>query len=236
MLGNPNTRDAFDIQESINKINQGYIIINILSLSGATYLFQQVCQKTKGKFDVALNEHDFKLKLMVAAALLRATRRLLIEFQKSFHEYPVHRFFSSARFQRRSSPLLQYKPIDVVSNKSRKLAYECTRCKAFSSEMPSLCGVCKTPLISSMQIARSKQEKIDKLITKQFPRAMEEAPKDLQSPRSKKTMDMEGIPKARKGSVANPKIVCTACDSDIVKMNEDDYFAECSDCGSNFCR
>lgn len=69
LLNNPNTRDAFDIQESINKINQGYIIINMLSMNGSTYLFQQICQKTKGKFEVALNEHDFKQKLMVDKGL-----------------------------------------------------------------------------------------------------------------------------------------------------------------------
>lgn len=65
LLGSSNTRDAYDIQESIKKINQSYIIINMLSLSGLTYVFQDICKKTKGKFEVALNEHDFKQKLMV---------------------------------------------------------------------------------------------------------------------------------------------------------------------------
>lgn len=65
LLNSPNTRDSHDLQESIAKINQGYIIINMISLSSTTYVFQQICQKTKGKFEVALNEHDFKQKLMV---------------------------------------------------------------------------------------------------------------------------------------------------------------------------
>lgn len=65
LLGSSNTRDAYDIQESIKKINQSYIIINMLSLSGLTYVFQDICKKTKGKFEVAVNEHDFKQKLMV---------------------------------------------------------------------------------------------------------------------------------------------------------------------------
>lgn len=65
ILGTPNTRDAYNIQDSVAKINQGYIIINMLSLNGLTYMFQQICQKTRGKYEVAMNEHDFKQKLMV---------------------------------------------------------------------------------------------------------------------------------------------------------------------------
>lgn len=68
LLNSPNTRDAFDLQESISKINQGFIIVNMLSLSSVTWVFQQICSKTKGKFEVALNEHDFKQKLMVRRA------------------------------------------------------------------------------------------------------------------------------------------------------------------------
>ena len=82
LLNTPNTRDAFNLNDSINKINQGYIIINMLSLNGLTYVFQQICQKTRGKFEVGLNEHDFKQKLMVKSIYRRRTLRLWKEFKK----------------------------------------------------------------------------------------------------------------------------------------------------------
>lgn len=90
LLNSPNTRDAFDIQESVNKINQGYIIINMLSLTGSTYLFQQICQKTRGKFEVALNEHDFKQKLMV----IHTNRGLHITNGQSAGEVDEHSIHS----------------------------------------------------------------------------------------------------------------------------------------------
>ena len=76
ILASSNSRDAFDIFESINRINQSYIIINMISLISAPYIFQQICQKTRGKFEVALNEHDFKVKLMVYSGNDRGTHHL----------------------------------------------------------------------------------------------------------------------------------------------------------------
>jgi Ssl1-like len=66
ITGSSNTRDTNNIIESIVKMQQSNIIISTISLIGMTYIFQQMCQKTKGKYEVALNEHDFKVKLMVA--------------------------------------------------------------------------------------------------------------------------------------------------------------------------
>lgn len=65
LLNSPNSRDANDLTAFIEKINKAYIIVNMLSLAGGTYVFQQICQKTRGKFEVAINEFDFKQKLMV---------------------------------------------------------------------------------------------------------------------------------------------------------------------------
>lgn len=107
--------------------------------------------------------------------------------------------------------------------------------------MPSLCGVCKAPLISSMQIARSKQEKIEKMIKNKFPENTE--PKsNVQSPKAanRKGMDIEGggsgTRKNSKASATGSKTICSGCDQEIVKEKDDDYFSECTDCGSPFCR
>lgn len=65
ITGSSNTRDTNNIIDSIVKMQNSNIVINMISLIGMTYIFQQMCQKTKGKFEVAVNELDFKLKLMV---------------------------------------------------------------------------------------------------------------------------------------------------------------------------
>jgi hypothetical protein len=132
--------------------------------------------------------------------------------------------------------MFEHQPADVVLLKHSKLAYECTRCKAFCSEMPSLCGVCKTPLISSMQIARSKQEKIEKLITRGFPDSADIQPAEEQSPKSKNMMDIEHTSKRVSNSAVFTE-TCSGCDNEITKATSTDaYYAECKDCGSFFCR
>ena len=106
--------------------------------------------------------------------------------------------------------------------------------------MPSLCGVCKAPLISSMQIARSKQEKIDKLTVHYFVEEAREATSPL-SPKSgegkkkgkAKKMDIEG-PDAGKSPSLKKK--CAGCDFEIQKNDkQDDYYSECQECASYFC-
>lgn len=113
ILGSPNTRDAYDIQESIKKINQGYIIINMLSLNGLTYIFQEICKKTKGKYEVALNEHDFKQKFMVGGSLLGVHVTERANCRQS-HEHAVYSVIPSAGLQRRSGSLFQHEPTNVV--------------------------------------------------------------------------------------------------------------------------
>lgn len=102
--------------------------------------------------------------------------------------------------------------------------------------MPSLCGVCKTPLISSMQIARSKQEKIEKLITREFSDEEGNAVEDQQSPKTKNRIDIQN----RGGKENRAKIfreICSGCDMEITKATSTDaYYAECKDCSSFFCR
>lgn len=66
ILGSSNTRDAFDIYDAVGRAVQGSMVVSILSLASKTYLGDQICDRTRGKHEVALNEHDFKLKLMVA--------------------------------------------------------------------------------------------------------------------------------------------------------------------------
>lgn len=112
--------------------------------------------------------------------------------------------------------------------------------------MPSLCGVCKAPLISSMQIARSKQEKIDKLTVHYF---VDEA-KEITSPISNKSnegkkkgkskkMDIEQAPQPVQDPVkptASSRKKCAGCDFEIQKNDkQDDYYSECQECASYFC-
>ncbi len=113
--------------------------------------------------------------------------------------------------------------------------------------MPSLCGVCKAPLISSMQIARSKQEKIDKLVVKEFPSIVPPEPlfqtSNSKSQKQSNRMDLEVTPKSTaKEKItfpADPKHTCAGCDQEIIRAPNanpaDDYYAECKDCGSYFC-
>ena len=40
IIASSNSRDSFDIFESINRINQSYIVINMISLMSTPYIFQ----------------------------------------------------------------------------------------------------------------------------------------------------------------------------------------------------
>jgi hypothetical protein len=87
-----------------------------------------------------------------------------------------------------------------------------------------------------MQIARSKQEKIEKLITRQFADGPDIHPADEQSPKSKSRMDIENTSRHASNACAF-KENCAGCDSEITKSTSTDaYYAECKDCGSFFCR
>lgn len=65
IIGSVNTRDSFDLYDSIKKANESFIIVNMLSVIGSTHVYQQICQKTSGRLEVAISDHDFKMKLMV---------------------------------------------------------------------------------------------------------------------------------------------------------------------------
>ena len=100
---------------------------------------------------------------------------------------------------------------------------------SYNSEMPSLCGVCKIPLISSMQIARSKQERNKKLVSRPFE---PEANEQVQSPRSAKSKMKEEQATSQK-----KKQLCAGCDFEISKgVSEENYYSECLSCSSLFCR
>jgi len=92
-----------------------------------------------------------------------------------------------------------------------------------------------------MQIARSKQDKIDKLVTREFTEVAEESkePRGRLVEKSLK-MDVEGVNgRGSKDGVAESgaKMICGGCDLEIVNTNSgEDYYAECTDCGSFFCR
>lgn len=90
ITGSSNTRDANNIIDSIVKMQQSNVVINIVSLIGMTYIFQQMCQKTKGRFEVALNEHDFKLKLMVDWTLITDTFNTTGAKSGQSSEHAVH--------------------------------------------------------------------------------------------------------------------------------------------------
>lgn len=74
------------------------------------------------------------------------------------------------------------------------------------------------------------------MIKNQFPILDHTPVNDAQSPRNKKGMDLENIRKDSKAAAPAPKMQCAGCDQEIIKLKEDDYFSECSDCSSNFCR
>lgn len=83
LLGSSNSRDSYDIYEAVDKINSCYIVVNMISVSSLPFVFQQICIKSKGKFEVALNEHDFRTKLMVGRkSNLRITHPQWREFQR----------------------------------------------------------------------------------------------------------------------------------------------------------
>lgn len=126
----------------------------------------------------------------------------------------------------------------------RKLAFQCSRCKAYNSEMPCICGVCKAPLISAMQIARSKQEKIDKLVPRYFIEEERDSPvhpKKTNPDEKGKRMDDSKKMDIENGSVVpqmvkKPQRTCAGCETEILRNGaEDDYFSECTDCSSEFC-
>lgn len=73
ILASSNTKDTFDIYDSINKTVKAYIVVNIINLVSKAYFNDQICDRTKGKHEVALNEHDFRIKLMVGLPNPRAT-------------------------------------------------------------------------------------------------------------------------------------------------------------------
>lgn len=201
LLGSANTRDPHNLFEYVESTSSAKVVVNVLSTSGATYAFQQICHKTKGRFDVALNEHDFKLKLMrYTSPVERLSDKVIntmfvVSFPRLvFHEGPV---------------------VCSNTNKFIKLAYECMRCNAFNSDMPCLCGVCRTPLISSMQIARSKQEKMDKFLVK---------------PLGQLVITKTGVE-------AQAKKTCSGCDFPIEPKQSvpDNFYSECQECSSFFC-
>lgn len=64
LIASCNSRDSTDVFETITRVSEGMIIVNMISLISQTYIFQNICKTTKGKYEVALNEHDFKTKLM----------------------------------------------------------------------------------------------------------------------------------------------------------------------------
>jgi hypothetical protein len=94
-----------------------------------------------------------------------------------------------------------------------------------------------------MQIARSKQEKIEKLTVHYF---SDEAV-DIASPMSNKSIDGKKKPKAKKmdlevaaqdsgKNLAGGKKKCAGCDFEIQKNDkQDDYYSECQECASYFC-
>lgn len=87
-----------------------------------------------------------------------------------------------------------------------------------------------------MQIARSKQEKIEKMVKNSFPSIADyDTKSNPQSPKARRGMDIENV-KDQKPAGSGTKKICAGCDLEIMKSKEDDYFSECSDCGSSFCR
>lgn len=83
-----------------------------------------------------------------------------------------------------------------------------------------------------MQIARSKQEKIQKMV-------MKELPPDSEPPKlSKKDKDRkESLALKEDSQLVPEKMLCSGCDFEICRANSsDNYYSECKECGSKFCR
>lgn len=111
--------------------------------------------------------------------------------------------------------------------------------------MPCLCGVCKAPLISSMQIARSKQERVDKFKKMQFVDSeklgVSGSQMDIEGVQSPTHKDPSRGGKDLQGPLSETTyhsgIKCNGCDMEMMLKHpkEDNYYAMCPDCNSKYC-
>jgi hypothetical protein len=118
-----------------------------MCLANRMKICDEISEKTAGNCDVMKNSMQFDEKFMSFANPCERKEDLLLNTQfivsfpkMSFSEMPV---------------------LCACHKNFIKLGYECSRCKAWNCNMPSTCAVCKTPLLTALQIVRSKNRADD---------------------------------------------------------------------------
>lgn len=135
-----------DIFTTIKEVKKAKIRVNIISLCAEIYICKHVCELTGGIYSIAIDEkhlHELVKQHVIpppeiADVNYSSTAEILyIGFpEKTFDNAPSFGF-------------------DGNQQKLFSSAYICPQCYTRTSEIPSNCAVCRLPLHSSAQLARS---------------------------------------------------------------------------------
>jgi len=151
IFGSLSTIDPGNIQDTLNACVEEKVAVSIVALAAEMKICRDFCQKTGGKFGVALNEGHFKDLLFEMVP--PPAQKVLTTNKPGVQGIP------SADLMMMGFPTRLPDPsppsLCVCHSKLTSGGYLCPRCLAKLCDVPTDCDICGLMLVSSPHLARS---------------------------------------------------------------------------------
>ncbi len=141
-FGALSTCDPGDIHASISDLIADKVRCSAVGLTAELHILKTLTSRTAGSYAVALNENHFE-ELLCAHVCPPPTTVTQVSASLIRMGFPVRKYIKTPR------------PFCNNPHDRGKDGYECPRCSAWVSHVPSECALCGMTLVSSPHLARS---------------------------------------------------------------------------------